>query len=347
MLSSSILSRLSLLVLLCLGLACSGEQQQGTPPLSPSGSGSGAVQAQGNSPVATESGRQTNSGGKAGARADSARLALDEDGQAINKPMDGPGVIRGHLTVQKSFDQPWTLRVKVLPDRDGKIGPGARDVPMAAGQREFRVEGLALQRYSVRALAPGWNGDAQSLQLEAGAENIYSILSLTLGGTIEGRVLYGSGRPVANLAVLIRNDVDESQHETRTDSAGRFRFGPVLDGSWSLIFVSEEIVPLPARSLNFKAPRMSLPDTILSNVSDLVITVVDGAGNPVPNAVVTGVGNLGGVIDHMTDRDGQVRLRFYPIGTYRIRSVHPELGDGYVNLELLENAVGECRITLK
>lgn len=343
MLSSSILSRLSLLVLVCLGLACSGEEQRGTPPLSPSGPGSGEVQAQGNSSVATEGGRQTNSG----EHPDSARLALDQDGQAINKRVDGPGVIRGHLTVQKSFDQPWTLRLKVLPDKDGKIGPGARDIPMAAGQREFRIDGLALQKYSVRAMAPGWNGDAQSLQLEAGSENIYAILALTLGGTIEGRVLYGSGKPVENLAVLIGNDVDESQHETRTDSAGRFRFGPVLDGSWSLIFDSEEIVPLPARSLNFKAPRMSLPDTILSGVSDLMITVVDNAGNPVQNAVVTGAGNLGGVIDHMTNRDGQVRLRFYPVGTYRIRSVHPELGDGYVNFELSENSGGECRITLK
>ncbi|MFT5198779.1 MAG: protocatechuate 3,4-dioxygenase beta subunit [Planctomycetota bacterium] len=121
----------------------------------------------------------------------------------------------------------------------GTRGWGMRRGPQAEADKEgvFLLEGLAPGTYNVVAANNDWADSEKALvPLAAGVQEKGLVLQLRTGGSLSGIVLEANGSPMSGRRVHWGENTMGfgNRAETKTDSAGRFRFKNVTPGQWQV-----------------------------------------------------------------------------------------------------------------
>lgn len=262
----------------------------------------------------------------------------------------GPGVIRGQITALPGtkLPQAWTLIIEPHPFLQGRERAVTRRLEFTKGEQEFKVEGLPLAGYSVRAQAPGLNDVACSALLVQGSANVFVNPQFRPAGFIDGSVLDTSGAPAEGLLVTITSEPGRVRSSARTDAHGDYLIPNVTDGEYSLSIGSPEAPLLKPDRLSFKAPSMRFPMRQLPGTGSLRVTTLDESGRALAETEVSGFSNSGGALRVKTDGRGTATVRYLLPGRYRLEA---KIEDGrrageWVEVGLKQETVAELRLKL-
>lgn len=272
-------------------------------------------------------------------------LAPFDDAPSPQDTRAGRGSLRGRVdtTEDAPFPTEWTLLVGPSLQLAGAESAALRRLEFRDGRREFGIGDLPFGAYDVQATAEGFNGWVQPIVLETGNQHPYLFLRLTPTGFLEGLLLDPDGTGADDVIVTLVGASDPSyERVTATDASGLYRFEGVPDGPYELI-VGLRHAPLLARRrpLSFKAPSLTFPPIELPPLGALRVRVIDSRERPLPDVEVRGSGSNGGQIEGVTDHLGELVVRHLPPGRYRLRLVHPGLGEAYERRTALELVTGE------
>jgi beta-lactamase regulating signal transducer with metallopeptidase domain len=140
------------------------------------------------------------------------------------------------------------------------------------------------------------------------------VLSAKAASFLEGRVADQAGKPVVGAEVRILRKI---QHWTgpytsaMTDKAGKFRSSVLIPGyEYSIIVRAENHVPAPPVKLTAEAGKThDLGEAVLLRATGTVRgSVVDTAGKPVPDAIVSNSGDCPQRVSTLTDDRGRFQL---------------------------------------
>lgn len=234
----------------------------------------------------------------------------------------GPGVIRGRITAARGTDLPkvWTLVVEPHPFLQGSERAVTRRLEFANGEQEFKVEGLPLAGYNVRAQAAGLNDVACSALLVPGSDNVFVSPQFLPAGFIDGNVIDASGAPAEGILVTITSDSTHARTSARTDARGNYLIAGVTDGNYLLSIGSPEAPLLKQDSLAFKAPSLRFPTRQLPDTGILRVTTVDQSGRALAGTEVSGFSSSGGSLRTTTDARGAAVVRYLQPGRYRLEA---------------------------
>lgn len=276
---------------------------------------------------------------------DDGELAPFDDAPGPRDTRPGRGSLRGRVdtTDDAPFPLEWTLHVGPSLQLAGAETALERRLEFHDGRREFGIGDLPFGAYDVQATAEGFNGWVQPIVLRAGNEHPYLFLRLTPTGFLEGTLLDPDGSGAGDVLVTLVGASDPSyERVTATDASGLYRFEGVPDGPYELI-VGLRHAPLleRRRPLTFKAPSLTFPPIELPPLGALRVRVIDSRERPLPDVEVRGSGSNGGQVEGLTDHLGGLVVRHLPPGRYRLRLVHPGLGEAYERRTALELTAGE------
>lgn len=165
-------------------------------------------------------------------------IAVDPGATIIGRVLDGYGrAVAGReivLTQDRVFDMiEWfqTPQATARTDDDGRF----RFDDVASGDW-FVGPPLPEPEYLTREDVPDVPiGLAQAVRVEEGASLLEVLLRVDQGMYLRGRVLDSDGTPAAQCSVGVFATEPPHPYHSRTDEAGRFSFGPLPAGTYSLM----------------------------------------------------------------------------------------------------------------
>ncbi len=218
-----------------------------------------------------------------------------------------------------------TLVLHVLADTTPLAGAEAilDDAIHAATGRDgvVRIPGLGPRFHHVAVSAPGRATAQVSLDVaEDPGGTLERTVKLRTGAPLGGTVVGPDGKPVADATVEIDalGDRASSQRAT-TDRAGAWHVAAVAAGTYRLTATSKTYGPAAGLelALDGTTPR---PDIVVKVAFDaqLVGTVVDAAGQPLPGATVIVSDRAGASFDEKTDVHGAFEMLGIAAGAYDV-----------------------------
>jgi hypothetical protein len=232
----------------------------------------------------------------------------------------GQGTIRGRITAVPGVELPkvWTLIIEPHPYLQGRERAATRRLEFASGEQEFKVEGLPLAGYSVRARAPGLNDVTCSALLVPGSSDVFVSPQFRPSGFVDGTVLEPDGAPAEGVSVTLSSDSTHVRASTVTDASGAFSIANVSDDNYTLFIGAPEAPLLKPDSLSFTAPSMRVPTHTLPDTGSLRVAAVDANGRALSDAPITGYAQSGGALSAATDVHGSATVRHLLPGRYRV-----------------------------
>lgn len=193
----------------------------------------------------------------------------------------------------------------------------------------FRVTGLRVgMRHAIVVSAPGHARLRRETPVASGAADVaLGDIALAAPRRVEGVVVGADGTPQPRVAVTLgapsSQQYDENSYGRSvsgfTDDLGRFRFGDVAPGSYS---VTATTGAAPETAVDVTVP----PDADVLDVKvaqaatrEIVVTVVDSAGEPVAGVLVDLVTRESWPSQALTDYQGVARLLVPDSGTVCLR----------------------------
>ncbi|HZC41920.1 MAG TPA: carboxypeptidase-like regulatory domain-containing protein, partial [Streptosporangiaceae bacterium] len=232
-------------------------------------------------------------------------------GQPDGQEADGRPFVRGRV-----------LRADGTPVSGGTVtvvDPSGRQAGRAvAGQGgSFRVALPGRGTYTVIAIAPGQQPQAAAVLVgDQGADR-----DLLLPGTsrLSGNIREArAGTPLAGAAVSLAGQAGEVIASQQADAAGRYEFGGLAAGSYTLAVSALSCHPV-ALPVSVPDGRSVSLDAELPRGSQLAGTARTAEGEPVPHARVTLLDPAGNVTGaSTTGRDGQFAFENLPAGDYTV-----------------------------
>lgn len=217
--------------------------------------------------------------------------------------------------------------IELRPSGDDQAPRYAR----TAADGTFRIEGVPNGRWIADAFSPGYTSPG-GVELEAGRG--IPELALTRGATLEGRVLDGEGRPIANASVRALGAV--AAREARGTSAPEYsaavdqdrlrRFSGRIAAPAAIASAGTSADPqlLPRGELGVMVgpiPPIPPPGAQVARPASIDVSAAGLVGEPAPLAV-----------DHAsiwtTDGDGRYRIRGLPRGKHAVLAVAPGFAEG-------------------
>jgi hypothetical protein len=248
---------------------------------------------------------------------------------------EGLGRLRGSVQVRggAAFPERWSL---VLEPSAAVVTPSRAEHRRIdhAETNEFDVEDLPLGAYAVSVEAPGMNSVPRQVLLQKPVTDIFITITIHPAGFLTGSVSDSSGRPIADIEVLLERRDGGGLRSQRTDGGGSYLFENVLDGEYRLFVGNTTNPSVPPRELAFSAPSLHMPPIVLPPLGEIEICVRDGSGNPLEGVLLRGYGDEGGTIEAKTNRDGIAKASLLPPGFYTVIASSPALGE----------ARGRCRL---
>ncbi|MEX1026162.1 MAG: carboxypeptidase-like regulatory domain-containing protein [Planctomycetota bacterium] len=269
------------------------------------------------------------------AAAKPADLGLGRGVPADPTRFEGRGSLRGFVQLVEADAPPASWALELVPSRffagaEGAVGRTLRFTDEAAAgdapNFDFRVDDLAFGAYDVRPVADGFNGTWVSVVIDKVNRSPFVNLALRRAGFLEGQLVDSEGFALEGVDVVLVGQADTRSIETQSDTFGRYRFDRVPDGLYELVIGPPESPLAPSERIEFRAPSMTLPATVLDGLATVVVQVIDDAGVPVVDARITGSSTGGGRIDAVTDATGQATLLHLGPGRVRLGIAHAEHG---------------------
>lgn len=252
------------------------------------------------------------------------------------------GRVRGQIDVAPGATFPARFELVVasesVPERIFSFSAADRlvtlDLPPGRSQLSARADGLASKPLTV-VREPGTQVPPFRLVLEA-------------GGRVGGQVLDSRGAPLAELPVSLMTNNDPGLRTVATDAEGRYSFNDVPVGAYRVIFgvPAGPIAPVVAVEVSRSEVR-DVPPQTMPDLGEAEIRVLDRASQPVEGARVRGPGQLGGFVDGVSDRNGIVRARFLPAGSFYLTAALASGRDGQATLEVDVGRIGRAEIRIR
>ncbi len=233
----------------------------------------------------------------------------------------------------------FVLLVRRANLQNGLLGRVERRENFASKDGTYRLAGLDEGEFVVEVEAQGFAKTAsERFRVEQGIFTPEIDVALTLGGTLQGRVVSAAtGAPISGAKVIthdagfVRHPLSEmfgsftardtTDRHARTGADGRFSLGLLAPGTYQIEVDHPEHVTQTVNNLNVadgNAPT-DAGDVRLSSGGIVRGTVTDKAGKPLLGATVTLAGmEPGRVYNERTDASGRYRIRRVAMGGYRI-----------------------------
>jgi hypothetical protein len=242
---------------------------------------------------------------------------------APGAPADDPrgrGTIRGRITAVPGLELPkaWTLIVEPHPYLQGRERAVTRRIEFANGEQEFKLEGLPLAGYSVRARAPGLNDVTCNALLVPGSSDVFVSPQFRRAGFVDGTVLEPDGAPAEGVSVTLSSDTTHARSSAVTDASGAFVIANVADDNYTLFIGSPESPLVKPDALSFSAPSMRCPTRTLPETGSLRVTALEPQGRALSDVAVQGFSQSGGALSTTTDAHGSAIVRHLLPGRYRV-----------------------------
>ncbi len=225
--------------------------------------------------------------------------------------------------------------------------PGVKAAVTGADGR-FRIGGLKAAPVDLVVEAEGYaRFDMTALRPQGGS---LVEVQLSEGALLAGRVVSADSQGTANAFVVLNLDHNaiappgvwsplRSGHHTRTDAEGRFHFGSLGPGPWSLQVAGEHLAE-DVGAIRLRPGEEREIEVHLRVQSRIAGVVVDSSGAPVTGAEVI-VQSLDPAGDPestdsslVTDAGGGYEASRVPPGTARIVARHPAYQDGAREVEI-------------
>jgi hypothetical protein len=234
----------------------------------------------------------------------------------------GPGIIRGRITAAPGVELPktWTLVIEPHPFLKGRERAVSRRIEFTNGEQEFKVGGLPLAGYNVRAIADGLNDVACSALLVESSSNVFVNPQFRRAGFIDGSVVDARGAPVEGMTVTITSDATHARTSVRTGANGDYVIPNVTDGDYSLSIGEPNAPLLEPDRLAFKAPSMRFPTRRLPETGSIRLFTVDPSRRSLANVEVSGYSTGGAALRTTTDGHGTSFVRYLAPGKYRLQA---------------------------
>ncbi|HEY8210184.1 MAG TPA: carboxypeptidase-like regulatory domain-containing protein, partial [Myxococcaceae bacterium] len=134
-----------------------------------------------------------------------------------------------------------------------------------------------------------------------------------------------------------------------TDSEGRFSVNGLAPGAYDVVVRGQGISEVLERGITVANGEQYTLHVEVAGTAEVEGTVTDGAGQPVPGAVVTAAGPMEDTpsVSASTDAEGNYRMTGVPVGRVEIAAGRTE--GGYkprLSLQLTEDDVGRADFTL-
>jgi hypothetical protein len=254
-------------------------------------------------PVAAGSGLAGPAAVPAAARAVLAWPAGSGDGQAAGSPR-----VHGH--VRRDGDPASGVTVTVI-DGSGRLAGRDRSAPDGS----FSISLPARGAYTLIVLADGHEPQASAVYVgDRPAEREVALAGTgSLAGTIRAA---GAGTPLAGVTVTLLGSHGEVVAARTADGAGRYRFGTVAPGRYTLALSAPSCQPA-AVPLIIAPGQAATQDVLLAAHARLEGTARSATGSAVPDARITlldGDGNT--VAMTTTGPDGRYTFGNLPGGQY-------------------------------
>jgi hypothetical protein len=250
--------------------------------------------------------------------------------------------VRGQIDAApgQTFPAQFQLDVEAAP------GP-TRTFMFTAADRLVTLD-LSQGRSVLRAHAEGFASKPLVLMRDSDSPTPPFRLLLEPAGRVGGQVLDVRGAPLARLPVFLVATTYQDVRSVPSDAEGRYAFADIPVGSYRVAFGASDspiapVVPVEVVTTEVRdVPPQSMPD-----LGEGLVTVLDRASHPVEGARVFGAGQRGGWIDGVSDKQGFVRARFLPAGTFFL-NVTTETGrTGQGPLEINIGRIGRAVIHIR
>ncbi len=252
------------------------------------------------------------------------------------------GRVRGQIDVAPGATFPAQFELVVtsdsVPERVFSFSAADRivtlDLPPGRSQLSARAAGLASKPLTV-VREPGTQVPPFRLVLET-------------GGRLGGLVLDSRGAPLAGLPVSLMTNSAPDLRTVATDAEGRYSFSDVPVGAYRVIFGAPDgpIAPVVAVDVS-KSEVRDVPPQTMPDLGEAEIRVLNRAGQPIEGARVRGPGQLGGFVDGTSDRNGIVRARFLPAGSFYLTASIASGGSAQASLEVEVGRIGRAEIQIR
>ena len=273
----------------------------------------------------------------AAARSEAAILdAWASSGPARATPPSGSftgGIIRGQITGPDGQPVAGALvrLISSIAATGSSGGFSARGIVTdARGQYQFR--GISAGRYELMVQkaglahakdAPGTQGTLREKEQLNGVDVV-----LSRGGTVSGRVIDWTGRPVAGARVFAETGRLESSRPS--DAEGRYELGGLAAGTIRLVATKSSPSPGRARPMELRqvrtmvlteGQRLDGIDLVFPRGSAISGRIVDELGEPVEGLIVRALQTR--VVDGRTRAVSAARLKTDDRGQYRLYGLMP------------------------
>lgn len=286
-----------------------------------------------------------------GARA-AARIELRRGAPVSGLVVDEAGAaIAGARVAARDVSLPWDL-------------PDSRDLATTDGKGRFTIEAVAAGTYRFTAShgehAPG---SSQPVTVDGSSRVDDVRIALAAGGIAAGRVVDAAGAPVPWATVRIgagRGAMRTQEVATRqvvAGAQGQFEVKGLARAALMAIALSDQ-ASSQAVAFDLAAAREKRDLVLTLDVNGSIAgVVVDGAGEPVPEAQVAGypdffAGEVGddfalrGPATDSTDGGGRFVLRGLPKGSYRLFPSRSGLGQNPFAREGVKARTGDAEVRL-
>ncbi len=252
------------------------------------------------------------------------------------------GRVRGQIDVAPGATFPARFELVVasdsVPERVFSFSAADRlvtlDLPPGRSQLSARATGLASKPLTV-VREPGTQVPPFRLLLET-------------GGRLGGQVLDSRGAPLAELSVSLMTNRAPDLRTVATDAEGRYSFNDVPVGAYRVIFGAPEGPIAPGVAIEVSQSEVrDVPPQAMPDLGEAEIRVLDRAGRPIEGARVRGPGQLGGWVDGTSDRNGLVRARFLPAGSFYLTASIASGGSAQATLEVEVGRMGRTEIQIR
>lgn len=253
---------------------------------------------------------------------DGGSLELEVVDQADRRPIEG-------ATVQV---RSWITRAATT-DADGRA----------------RIDGLAVDYYTIAASAPGYGVAHSWIFVPEGATAQRDRIELSRGAGVAGTVVDGDGAPVSGARVTYRSAAMWEQSADDQDAAvtgadGAFRIDALPAGTYWLAARHAELAPAETAPITLDGVRERDGVVIALGEGGVIAgTVVTAEGAPVDSAMVrvASAGNRGWSRQVFTDDAGAFELRGLPRQAVQLVAVAESAASAPVAVDL--QAAGEAR----